>query len=103
MRMPSLMHNRLGEQHRPAHDKEQIVDTFGFQAFRHDFRAGQFRHRGSPLQDNFPSLVIPGLAGDVRFMDCRVKPGHDGCGGLGNYRYRNAESKTAAEARRRFA
>ena len=34
----------LGQQHRAAHDVEDVLDAFLLQALRQDFRAGQFRH-----------------------------------------------------------
>jgi hypothetical protein len=39
----------FGIQHRPAHDLEQILDALGFQAFRQDFVACEFRHLRTPL------------------------------------------------------
>jgi hypothetical protein len=39
---------RLGQQHRAAHDVEDVFDAFGLEAFRQDFRTGQFRHLRSP-------------------------------------------------------
>src|ERR1035437_3064842 len=36
----------LGQQHRPAHDEEEVCDPLLLQAFSQDLRSGQFGHLG---------------------------------------------------------